>query len=96
MGIGWVIEIMILREILFASQMELYQNQERWQEVKQFYIAKAELNQFMKEINSGKLPSKKLHQIEVTTENTTVPFLQDLNLPSEGKVESPSQNGQMI
>ena len=96
MGIGWVIEVMILKETVFASQMALYQNQEQWQEIKQFYIAKAELNQFMKEIKSGKLPSKKLQQMEVTAENTTAPFLQELNLSSEGKVESPSQNGQLI
>ena len=52
MLIGWVIEIMILRETIFSTQMELFQDQERWQQVRQFYTAKNDLNNFIKEIGS--------------------------------------------
>ena len=52
MIIGWVIEIMILRETIFSTQMELFQDQERWQQVRQFYTAKNDLNNFIKEIGS--------------------------------------------
>lgn len=43
MLIGWVIEIMILRETAFATQMELYRNKEQWQELKAFYEAREEI-----------------------------------------------------
>ncbi|MCB0633027.1 MAG: hypothetical protein KDD15_24985, partial [Lewinella sp.] len=43
MLIGWVIEIMILRETIFATQIELFRNRAGWQEVKSFYIARNEL-----------------------------------------------------
>ena len=56
MLIGWVIEIMILRETILATQMELFSNRERWQEVKDFYIAKAELKHFIAELEGGTLP----------------------------------------
>lgn len=56
MLIGWVIEIMILRETILATQMELFSNKERWQEVKDFYIAKAELKHFIAELEGGTLP----------------------------------------
>ncbi|MCI4649638.1 hypothetical protein [Phaeodactylibacter sp.] len=52
MLIGWVIEIMILRETIFSTQMELFQDQERWQQVRQFYTAKNDLNNFIKGIGS--------------------------------------------
>lgn len=47
MLIGWVIEIMILRETMFATQMELYRNREEWQAMKDFYRARKEFEQFM-------------------------------------------------
>ncbi len=56
MLIGWVIEIMILRETILATQMELFSNKERWQEVKDFYIAKAELKHFIAELEGSTLP----------------------------------------
>ena len=40
MLIGWVIEIMILKETMFATQMALYQNKEQWQELHDFYVAR--------------------------------------------------------
>ena len=52
MLIGWVIEIMILRETIFSTQMELFQDQERWRQVRQFYTAKNDLNNFIKGIGT--------------------------------------------
>ncbi|MFM9949467.1 MAG: hypothetical protein ACKV1O_16135 [Saprospiraceae bacterium] len=54
MIIGWVIEIMILKETTFATQFELFQNQERWQEVKNFYLARNELDKFIGNVKAGK------------------------------------------
>jgi hypothetical protein len=48
MLIGWVIEIMILRETTFATQMELYQNPAQWQELRNFYKARNEFERFVK------------------------------------------------
>jgi hypothetical protein len=63
MLIGWVIEIMILRETTFATQMELYQNREQWQELRNFYIARNEFEQFVKGLPVGEaareLPEKR-------------------------------------
>ncbi|MCW5921459.1 MAG: hypothetical protein KIS77_03890 [Saprospiraceae bacterium] len=62
MLIGWVIEIMILRETTFATQMELYQNQAQWQELRNFYIARNEFERFVKGLPVGEtvreLPEK--------------------------------------
>lgn len=54
MIIGWVIEIMILKETIFATQFELFQHQERWQEVKNFYLARNELDKFIGDVKAGK------------------------------------------
>jgi len=60
MLIGWVIEIMILRETTFATQMELYQNREQWQELRDFYIARNEFERFVKGLPVGvNLPEKR-------------------------------------
>ncbi len=60
MLIGWVIEIMILRETTFATQMELYQNQAQWQELRNFYIARNEFEQFVKGLPVGvSLPAQR-------------------------------------
>ena len=53
MLIGWVIEIMILRETTFATQMELYQNQAQWRELRNFYIARNEFERFVKGLPVG-------------------------------------------
>lgn len=53
MIIGFIIEIMILKETQFATQMELYQNKEQLQELKQFYLAKKEFEQFMLSLKNG-------------------------------------------
>lgn len=37
MIIGWLIEVMILQEITFATKLELFQNQEEWERLVKFY-----------------------------------------------------------
>ena len=54
MIIGWVIEIMILKEIQFTTQMELYLNKNQWRELQEFYVAKANLEQFIRDLKAGK------------------------------------------
>ena len=56
MLIGYIIEIMILRETLFASMMELYQNKAQWEELKEFYIARLQFENFMNALKEGKVP----------------------------------------
>jgi len=56
MLIGWLIEIMILRETMFATQMELYHNKEQWQELHDFYVARSDFEQFMDDLHDGKRP----------------------------------------
>ncbi len=89
MLIGWVIEIMILRETTFATQMELYRNREQWEEVKNFYSAMAEFEQFIKE-----LPERKTDMaLPRTTTDEGVKTGMEEELP--GKYPSPLQNGRM-
>ncbi len=79
MLIGWVIEIMILRETTFATQMELYQNQAQWQELRNFYIARNEFERFVKglpvevhlpEKREGALPEKEGERKELGFQET--------------------------
>jgi len=64
MLIGYIIEIMILRETMFATNMELYQNENQWQELKAFYVAQERFETFMEDISEGKfnVPGKELPQ----------------------------------
>lgn len=39
MIIGWLIEVMILQEITFATKLELFQNQQEWEKLTKFYCA---------------------------------------------------------
>lgn len=39
MIIGWLIEVMILQEITFATKLELFQNQQEWEKLNKFYNA---------------------------------------------------------
>lgn len=55
MLIGYIIEIMILKETMFATNFELYQNKDQWQDLKTFYVAKAQFEQFMEDLTDGKL-----------------------------------------
>ncbi len=88
MLIGWVIEIMILRETTFATQMELYQNQAQWQELKNFYVARNEFEQFIKALpDMGNLPEYDVRQIPHEAA-PTVPKT-DFNVVGLGKELSP-------
>ena len=78
MLIGWVIEIMILRETILATQMELFASKDRWQEVKEFYLARAELHQFITDIEARKMPQA---VPPATTEDTET---QIKELPPQG------------
>lgn len=82
MLIGWVIEIMILRETTFATQMELYQNQAQWQELKNFYRARNEFDRFIKgmtEKDESQIPSRAALAISEP----------EINEAGLGKLESP-------
>ena len=103
--IGWVIEIMILKETIFATQVELFLHKEKWEEVKNFYIAQAELRQFLDDLNQNKVidyPTLEEEEEEVhdeikvpePKENKALNLLAELNKHLEGKVSSPSLNGQ--
>ncbi|MEM9897264.1 MAG: hypothetical protein AAF789_12925, partial [Bacteroidota bacterium] len=56
MLIGWVLEIMILKETMFATEIALYRNQGQWEELKSFYKARAEMEAFKKALSSGNMP----------------------------------------
>ena len=103
MIIGWVIEVMILKETIFATQIELFQDKERWDELQRFYIAQTELQKFIKDINSGKvsaLPQSE-QQVEaqrpqsLAVENKTLSLLEEINQHLQGKDYRPSLNGKV-
>lgn len=101
MIIGWVIEMMILKETIFATQVELFQNRERWDEMKGFYIAQTELQRFIKDLNNGTVsalaePSKAGQPQPIQSlsiENKALSLLQEINEQLTGKLQSPSSNG---
>ncbi len=109
MVIGWIIEIMILKETIFATQIELFRNKERLEEVKSFYIARSELRLFLENVNNRKIPAlpeavkdepqemdleTKLEPEIPPEESKIISLLNELNQHLEGKVSSPSLNGQ--
>ena len=57
MLIGYIIEVMIMKETMFATKMELYQNREQWDELQKYYVAQKEFEQFMDDLYEGKTPS---------------------------------------
>ena len=96
--IGWIIEIMILKETIFATQIELYQDQDKWNELKSFYIARAELEKFMEELNSGQIPVQPAIEGKAewnVEQNKALSLLAEINEQLEGNVASPSKNGQI-
>ena len=102
MIIGWILEIMILKETIFATQLELFQKKDGWQEIMEFYQAKAELQGFIEELKSGK-PTKFLKALEKNEPNVNeaepsndkaLSLLEELNRHLEGKELRPSLNGQ--
>lgn len=95
MLIGWVIEIMILRETTFATQMELYQNQAQWQELKNFYIARNEFEQFVKNLpNRQALPDVVEKQV-LPEKQEELPAISEPEKKTAllGNAFSPFQNG---
>jgi hypothetical protein len=99
MIIGYVIEIMILKETIFATQIELFQDKEKWEEIKGFYIAQTELQKFLGELKNGNISpspdnSEKIEFDPLPEENKALSLLEELNHHLEGKVHSPSLNGQ--
>lgn len=54
MLIGYIIEVMIMKETQFATQMELYQNRDQWAELQKFYVARDQFRQFMDDLYEGK------------------------------------------
>lgn len=102
MVIGWVIEIMILKETMFATQMQLYQNKEQWEALHQFYVARAEFEQFMDDLHDGKHPAVPgqvpavLSDAEKQTEEggNLVTEVQEEKTLVEGNGFRPSQDGQ--
>ncbi|MBK8193483.1 MAG: hypothetical protein IPK76_09815 [Lewinellaceae bacterium] len=95
MLIGWVIEIMILRETTFATQMESYQNQAQWQELRNFYIARNEFEQFIKGM-PGKAVLPEPEEKQIPQELPTAISETPINGAGLGKGVSPLQNGLLI
>jgi hypothetical protein len=101
MVIGWVIEIMILKETVFATQIELFLNKEKWQEMKAFYIAQGELQSFLGDVAEGKrsaLPAPEEEKEEASPAEPegeeSLALLRELKSLLEGKAHRPSLNGQ--
>lgn len=96
MLIGWVIEIMILRETTFATQMELFQNQEQWQELKNFYVARNEFEAFIKN-GHMKVETSIGNEVQPNPPELQMPESQnELNGSALGKELRPLQNGQLM
>lgn len=105
MLIGWVIEVMILRETIFATQLELFQNQEKWKELKQFYVARNDLQRFAKELKQNEVlslpqPEHNDRPIEDASQNKgqeknldSDPLLEELKILLLGKSQRPPLNG---
>jgi hypothetical protein len=104
MLIGWVIEIMILKETMFATQMQLYQNKEQWEELHQFYVARNDFEQFMDDLYDGKrplipenIPSNSADGESSKEEsNASLPEATEEEMLVEGNGLSPSKNGQTL
>lgn len=104
MLIGWVIEIMILKETMFATQMQLYQNKEQWEELHQFYVARNDFEQFMDDLYEGKrpfipgnIPSALAGGDHPEGEqNASLPEAKEEGTLVEGNGYSPSLNGQTL
>lgn len=104
MLIGWVIEIMILKETMFATQMQLYQNKDQWRQLHQFYVARNDFEQFMDDLYDRKQPLLPDHSSAVTSPMEPLqnqipdPPIEPKTdeIPFEGNVASPSLNGQTL
>lgn len=97
MLIGWVVELMILKETMFATQMQLYQNKEQWIELHDFYIAQKDFEQFMEQLYDGKrpaLPQQKIkHEVPPQLEEPKEIGENHTEQEQEGNELRPSLNG---
>ena len=93
MLIGWVIEILILKETLFTTQMELYQNKEQWSDLYRFYIARSDFEQFMDELHKGERPTIPDPQANTEIKEKVQEITEQ---PELGNLLSPSLNGQTL
>ena len=104
MLIGWVIEIMILKETMFATQMQLYQNKDQWRQLHQFYVARNDFEQFMDDLYDRKQPLLPDHSsaapspVEPPQDQTPDSPIESKTdeIPFAGNVASPSLNGQTL
>ena len=99
MLIGWVIEIMILKETMFITQMQLYQNAEQWQKLHQFYIARSDSEHFMNGLHKGErpnIPGNEKEELQKNEDNELLVSTKDKDGSLMGNVESPSENGQTL
>lgn len=97
MIIGWIIEIMLLKEAEFSTYLEIYQDKEKWEELKSFYIAKKELSTFVENIGSSKvaaLPEPEKTEMLQAPEDKAASLLEELKQHLEGNLPSPSLNDQ--
>ena len=95
--IGWIVEIMVLKETIFATQMEFFQDREKWDKLKSFYVARMELQQFLKDLDEGKITpvNKAISQPTPTPEQDKVlSLLAGINQHLEGNVVCQKENGQ--
>lgn len=98
MLIGFVIEIMILKETMFATQMALYQNKEQWLELHDFYVARNDFEQFMDELYDGKrptLPPTREATAELPEQQNKQIQEEKSELQLQGNGLSPSENGHL-
>lgn len=98
MLIGWVIEIMILKETMFATQMALYQNKEQWVELHDFYVAQNDFEQFMDDLYDGKRPTLPLANekpAELPEQQNDQVQDEKPELEIAGNGVSPSENGHL-
>jgi len=101
MLIGWVIEIMILKETMFATQMELYQNKTQWKDLHNFYVARSDFEQFMDDLYDGKrplIPSDTSSALvgrdrQTDDEQSNLSEAKEEEILLEGNGSSPSLNG---
>ncbi|MEM8528237.1 MAG: hypothetical protein AAGG68_26575 [Bacteroidota bacterium] len=85
MAIGWIIEIMLLRETAFATKWELYQNKELWAEMKAFYAAQREIEAVLKNGTIIAVENKKEEATkdQIVVENQIQSKVLEIDVPKE-------------
>ncbi|MEM8526027.1 MAG: hypothetical protein AAF806_10650 [Bacteroidota bacterium] len=85
MLIGYIIEIMLLKETAFATKWELYQNKELWTEMKAFYAAQQEIEAVLKSGVALAVENKKEEVVpdEIIIKDQTKPKVLEIDTPKE-------------